>query len=221
MIQAALERVFVSGEIPQSSLMQRVRVHLGLKLALYAALTLVFCIPYFLIQRVAWIHPRTLPLTPIDEAIGYFPGSVYAYQSVYLFIPLLPFLAATREDLFRFARGFLLLCLVSFTIFLFLPVAGPRPEHAAGNWMTQFVFSYDTNLNAFPSLHVGLAAYSVLFGAVTQSRRLVAVCALWLMVIMFATLAMKQHYFLDLPPALALAWLAHRWAWWSDKWWRR
>jgi len=80
--------------------------------------------------------------------------------------------------------------------------------------MTQFVFSYDRNLNAFPSLHAGLAAYSVLFGSATQSGRLVAVCGLWLVVIMFATLATKQHYFLDLPPALLLAWLAHRWAGW-------
>lgn len=214
MIHVAVERVIVGSEIPQPSLMQRVRAHLWLKLVLYALLTIVFCIPYFLIQRVPGIHPRTLPLTPVDEAIGYLPGSVYAYQSVYLLIPLLPFLATRRADLFHFVRGFFLLSVVSCTIFLFFPVAGPRPEHAAGNWMTQLVFSYDRNLNAFPSLHVGLAAYSVLFGSATQSRRLVALCALWLAVIMFATLAMKQHYFLDLPPALVLAWLAHRWAWW-------
>lgn len=214
MIQAATDRVFVGGGIPQPSFMSRVRAHLWLKLVLYALLTIVFCVPYFLIQRISGIHPHTLPLTPIDEAIGYLPGSVYAYQSVYLLIPLLPFLATRRTDLFCFARGFLLLSGVSCTIFLLFPVAGPRPEHAAGNWMTQLVFSYDKNLNAFPSLHVSLAAYSVLFGSATQSRRLVAVCALWLAVIMFATLAMKQHYFLDLPPALVLAWLAHRWAWW-------
>ena len=214
MIRSAVESVPIGGEIRQTSLMQRIQAHLFLKLALYAALSIAFCVPYFLIQRLPWIHPRTLPLTWIDQAIGYRPGAVYAYQSVYLLIPLLPFLAAGREDLFRFARGFLLLSLVSFTIFLLLPVAGPRPEQAAGNWMTQFVFSYDRNLNAFPSLHTGLAAYSVLFGSATRPGRLVAVCSLWLVVIMFATLATKQHYFLDLPPALLLAWLAHRFAGW-------
>jgi len=189
MIRAAVQSLSIGDETPQTSLMQRVRAHIFLKLALYAVLSIAFCVPYFLIQRLPWIHPQTLPLTWIDEAVGYRPGAVYAYQSVYLLIPLLPFLAVEREDLFRFTRGFLFLCFMSFTIFLFLPVAGPRPEHAAGNWMTQFVFSYDRNLNAFPSLHAGLAAYSVLFGSAIQAGRLVAVCGLWLGVIMFATLA--------------------------------
>lgn len=212
MIRAAIEVMPIGREISQTSLIQRVRTHLLLKLAFYLALSIVFCVPYFLIQRLPLIHPRTLPLTWVDEAIGYRPGAVYAYQSVYLLIPLLPFLATGREDLFRFSRGFLFLCLVSFTMFVLWPVAGPRPEHAAGNWMTKLVFSYDRNLNAFPSLHAGLAAYSVLFGSATQPARLVAICGLWLVVILFATLATKQHYFLDLPPALLLAWLAHRWA---------
>src|SRR5215831_5184864 len=145
MIRAALASVSIVDEGPQIGLMQRVRANISLKLACYAVLTIAFCVPYFLIQRIPWIHPRTLPLTWIDEAIGYRPGAVYAYQSVYLLIPLFPFLAVSREDLFRFARGFQLLCFVSFTIFLLFPVAGPRPEHAAGNWMTRLVFSYDRN----------------------------------------------------------------------------
>jgi hypothetical protein len=194
--------------------MDRVRGYFVLKLTLYLALSLVFCLPYFLIQRLPGIHPRTLPLTWIDQAIGYQPGAIYAYQSVYLLIPLSPFLAVKQQDLFRFARGFVLLCGASFAVFLLFPVAGPRPDQAAGNWMTQLVFSYDRNLNAFPSLHAGLAAYSVLFGSLTQSGRVVTLCSAWLLVIMFATLATRQHYFLDLPPALLLAWLAHRWAGW-------
>jgi hypothetical protein len=215
MIPAAVDRMLADSPIVRPGLVDRVRVHFPLKLKLYLGLSIVFCVPYFVIQRLPWIHPRTLPLTWIDEAIGYRPGAIYAYQSVYVLIPLLPFVAITRDELSRYARGFLMLCTVSFTIFLLFPVAGPRPEQAAGNWMTQLVFSYDRNLNAFPSLHAGLAAYSVLFGSVTQAGRLVVICTLWLLVIMFATLATKQHYFLDLPPALLLAWLAHRWAGWQ------
>jgi membrane-associated phospholipid phosphatase len=115
-------------------------------------------------------------------------------------------------------KGFLLLCAVCFITFLVFPVLGPRLEYAQGNWMTQVVFSYDKNLNAFPSLHAGLATYSVLFGFTLahgchELRRLAWIGALWAGLIMFSTVATRQHYFVDLPPAMALAWIAHRWAW--------
>ena len=40
-----------------------------------------------------------------------------------------------------------------------------------------------------------------------------ALSALWGAAILYGTLATKQHWVADLPPAFALAWLAHRWAW--------
>jgi membrane-associated phospholipid phosphatase len=97
-------------------------------------------------------------------------------------------------------------------------VLGPRPEHAQGNRMTQIVFSYDKNLNVFPSLHVGLAVYSVLFGLTIargcqQLRWLAMIGALWTGLIMISTVATRQHYFVDIPPAVVLAWIAHRWVW--------
>lgn len=214
MIPVAVRPVFLQNGKLDFAFAERFRVHLSLKLGLYLVLSIAFCCPYFIIERLPWLHPRSLPLSWIDQAIGYEPGAIYAYQSVYLLIPLLPFLATAPEELFRFARGFLLLCAVSFVVFLLFPVYGPRPDHAAGNWMTQAVFSYDRNLNTFPSLHVALAAYSVLFGySAVRARRLIIFCSIWCAVIAFATLATKQHYFVDLPPALLLAWISHRWAW--------
>lgn len=199
-------------------LASRFRACLELKLGLYLFLTIVFCLPYFTIQRVVWLHPHTFSLGYIDQAIGFHPNAIYAYQSAYLLIPMFPFLATRREELFRFMRGFLGLCAVCFITFLVFPVLGPRPEHAQGNWMTQVVFSYDKNLNAFPSLHAGLAVYSVLFGfSLTRGcqdlRWLAMIGTLWAGVIMVSTVATRQHYFVDLPPAVVMAWIAHRWAW--------
>jgi len=41
----------------------------------------------------------------------------------------------------------------------------------------------------------------------------VLLSALWGALILYGTLATKQHWIADLPPAFVLAWVAHRWAW--------
>ena len=189
-----------------------------LKLRLYLVLSAVFCGPYFAIQRLAWLPPHVLSPNIMDRAAGFHPETIYLYQSVYLLIPVFPFLAGSREELFRYTKGFLWLCAVCFVTFIYFPVLGPRPESAQGNWMTQIVYTYDKNLNVFPSLHAGLAVYSVLFGfAISRIqpplRKLAIVGAVWAGTIMVSTLTTKQHYFVDLPPAVVLAWIAHRWAW--------
>jgi PAP2 superfamily len=208
-ISPALER-----RHPPTSVLESLRAEWQFKLVLYLGLSFAFCAPYFAIERMNWLSPHTLAVTWLDRAIGYHPASIYAYQSVYLLIPLLPFLSASRTELWRFSSGFLLLCGISFTVFLVFPVAGPRPDGAAANWMTQLVYSYDRNVNVFPSLHVAFAAYSILFGyACRREIWLNLGCTSWLVAIMYATVATKQHYMIDLPPALLLSWVSHRWAW--------
>jgi len=192
-----------------------------LKAALGAGLTAFFCGPYFALQHVALVEPRRLSLSGLDRAIGFAPGWVWGYQSVYLLIVLVPWLATRRDDLRRYARGFVLLAAAGFVCFLLYPVDGPRPPDVPRTGMWALLLAYDAPRNAMPSLHVGLAAYTVLFGARTLAAEAgarartawIAVGVLWLAVIAYATLATKQHYAVDLPPGLAGAWLAHAWVW--------
>jgi membrane-associated phospholipid phosphatase len=188
------------------------------KLVLYFALSFVFCLGYFGLQRFPFYPARTLPLSSLDQAIGFHPSAVLIYQSVYLLIPLFPFLARTPEQLFRYTRGFAWLCGVSFLIFALLPIAGPRPDVDSHNAMFQLMTTYDAKSNAMPSLHLGLAVYSVLFGyqlskGNVQLRRLVWVGVAWTFLIAYATLATKQHYAIDLLAGGALAALCHCLAW--------
>ena len=65
------------------------------------------------------------------------------------------------------------------------------------------------NLGAFPSLHVGATAYTVLFDA--RHNRLRA----WtyvpvLLLIAIATLVLRYHYVVDLLAGAGLAWIASR-----------
>ena len=200
---------------------RRLTAELPLKLQLSVALTLYFCVPYFALQAAPLFPVRTLPLTVLDRAIGFSPGWVWAYQSVYLLMALVPWLAISRDTLHRYARGFVLMSSLAFACFLLMPIAGPRPEDVPTAGMFALLVSYDRPLNAFPSLHCGLAAYSVLLASAIFRESLpprrrqfvVGLLTVWCLLICYATLATKQHYLVDLPPGMLLAWVCHRWAW--------
>jgi membrane-associated phospholipid phosphatase len=192
--------------------------HARLKLGLTVGLVMAFCIPYFLIQRFPVRPPRTLHPSGLDGLVPFQPAWTAVYQSLYLLMPGVAWLADSAESLLRYARGFVALSAAGFAVFMAFPVVGPRPLVASPEGLYGLLVRYDSPLNCFPSLHVALAAYSLLFAQhlLTGARRVVAglvwPSAAWTAAIAYSTLATKQHYAVDLPAGLLLALLAHRWA---------
>ena len=192
-----------------------------MKLALTLLLTGGFCVPYFALQRALVLPVRTLPFTAIDRAIDFNPHWVWVYQSVYVLLLLVPWLTTTREALRTYATGFIVLSMAGFLCFFFMPVRGPRPDSAITNPMFRFLTWYDRPLNCFPSLHVGLAVYTMLVAArlfdevLPRSLRDPAVVFgwTWTALVAYAALATKQHYAIDLPAGALLAYLCH-WSTW-------
>ncbi len=191
------------------------------KAALTFGLAAFFCAGYFGLQQADLFPPYPIPLTGPDRWIGFRPEWTGVYQSIYLLLPVTPWLAATPAELRVYARGFLLLSVVSFAVFSLFPVEAPRPvEHAPGHALFNLLTAYEGRLNAFPSLHAGLIAYSIFFGerisrGTSRPRRalLLAGLSFWGAAILFAALAVKQHYWIDLPAGIGLAWVCHRAAW--------
>lgn len=190
----------------------RMKVWLGALLAIY------FCVGYFGIQQLNPLRPPLrLPLIGPDRWIGFSPGWVWVYQSVYLMLPA-AWLAQTREQLWRYAAGFILVTSIAFACFLVWPVTGPRPDDASlsGGGLYSLLVRYDRPTNCLPSLHVALAVYSVLFAVRIlriASVQVMSLLAIWTLLIACSTLATRQHYFLDLPPGVLLGWIGHRAAW--------
>ncbi len=190
------------------------------KLALYGVLSLAFCVPYFVIQHWPVFHIHSMPLLWLDRWIGFDPRWIYVYQSVYLLIPLTPWLATDRQHLWRYAKSFLLLCGSSFLIWVVFPIAAPRPSLTPHDGMWGVLLSYDGLINTLPSLHVGLATLAVLFGQaslpadmVIVKRLFLGALIIWTLLISYATLATKQHYAVDLPAGALLAWICHHYVW--------
>ena len=199
----------------------RLRLELGPKVGVLLGLTVGICVPYFLLQRGTLFPLRTLPRTGLDAWIGFDPVWVWVYATIAVLVPLLPLQATSREELVRYAKGLALLCAACFAIFLLFPVEGPRPLAPPDQASYRALISVDSPTNSMPSLHAALTLYSFLFGhrvlrnvLGSAGRAAYALGAVaWTGAILYSTLALKQHWALDLPPGLALAWLAHRWAW--------
>jgi membrane-associated phospholipid phosphatase len=203
---------------PAQALSARLGSHTALKLGLTVSLVLAFFVPYFALQQFPLRAPRTLPLSGLDARVPFQPGWAAIYQSLYLMMPMVAWMADSADSLRRYARGFLALAVAGFAVFVAYPVAGPRPDLPTPPGLYGLLVRCDSPLNSFPSLHVALAAYSLLFaqrllgGAGAVARRLVWPGALWTAAIAYSTLATKQHYAVDLPAGLMLALVAHRWA---------
>jgi PAP2 superfamily protein len=200
----------------QPSLVNRLRAHWPAKLLLGGLLTTIFCTGYFLISYHPFRTPIFFPLTFIDRVIPFSPSWVWAYQSIYLLL-LVAWLAEDSDQLKRYGIGFGLMMAVGFTFFLLWPVAGPRPIEATNEAMYRLLVRYDTTLNSFPSMHIALATYSACVALVvtegTLRRVLIVTLPVWVALIAYATLATKQHYWIDLPPGIFLGWLAQLVAW--------
>ena len=187
------------------------------KLVLLAVLPALFCLGYFTLQHVTLFAPTTFPLTALDRAIEFAPHWIYAYQSLYLLMPIAPLLATRRAQLDRYTEGFWWLAAAGFLIFLCYPVASPRPDGMTGVAAFDLLTSFEGKLNAFPSLHAGLLTYSLIFArwafpseiSTPLGRALFFSGLLWGGAILYATLATKQHYAVDLPAGIVLAWLSH------------
>jgi membrane-associated phospholipid phosphatase len=176
--------------------------------------------PYFLIQRFPLWSAHHYAPSSLDRWVGLDPGWVWVYLSVYLLVPIAPWLVTEAADLRRYARGIVWLALIACTIFLLYPIVGPRPDPLPEtNALYDFLVRLDRPTNSFPALHVAVPAYSLLFGASLlppgqggrPGRVALVLGWLWLLLVAYATLATKQHFVADVAGGLALGWLVSRW----------
>jgi hypothetical protein len=214
---------------PGNRLRARFRAHLGAKMVVWVGLTIGICVPYFGLQRLDVLGLQRLdpfstwlvPETALDRAVPFEPRWIWPYVSVAVLVAIAPLMATSQIALRRYSVGLALLCTTCFAVFLFFPVAGPRPSVLPDLALYRFLVSVDRPTNSLPSLHVGLVVYSLLYcdrvlRAGTDPGRLAVLRvlgAVWGVAILYSTLATKQHWAVDLPPAIVIAYGAYAFAW--------
>lgn len=151
-----------------------------------------------------------MPESFCDRVIPFSGKAVWIYMSVYLLMPIGPFLMTRRRQIIRYAAGLMLIGALADLVFIVRPTWCPRPGVSGTSAAYQMLIAVDNPFNAFPSLHAAFAVYSALCaGLVLRELRSHALwrSALWLwaFLILFATLATKQHMMADIVAGSVLA----------------
>jgi membrane-associated phospholipid phosphatase len=197
----------------------RFATHWKRKLLLTLLLNAIFWFGYGYLARNAFFRTTTLPLTWFDELIPFNPAFALPYLSIYILTFVIPWSIMEPEHLRRYTVGLLFLSATSFLIFFLFPVASPRPDEIPHKFFYDLVLKMDGTLNAFPSLHAGFLLYTLGLGCVLFADKLSWFRCLffgfWGMLILYATIATRQHYFLDLLAGGILGYCAHLLAWGS------
>jgi membrane-associated phospholipid phosphatase len=182
---------------------RRVQAHWRLKLGLSVAINVLFWCGYSFLARHAFFPLHTLPRTWFDTAIPFQPEPwTWVYLSQFIASGVLPWLIDEREILRRYVVGLALMAATSFAVFAFFPVASPRMEGVEARGAMGLVLAYDGTLNAFPSLHAAFLVYLARLGwrmfRDSAPGWVWLAASAWGVGILYATIATRQHYALDL-----------------------
>jgi membrane-associated phospholipid phosphatase len=171
----------------------------------------VFFVAYFHVLRSTAHQAVLMPVTAIDDLVGFQPAALYAYVSLWLYVGLPPAIMLGWRELLGYAGWIAALCIAGLACFWFWPTAVP-PHLVDINLHPGYrlIRGLDAPGNACPSLHVAAAAFSAiwldrLLAEVGTGWRLRTVNWAWFAAIAWSTLATKQHVALDVLAGILLA----------------
>jgi len=176
----------------------------------------VFFISYFGVMKhpAPFAEVHVVPLLIVDHWITVQEWALIPYASLWLYVCLASALICTRTELFEYMVGTSILCITGLAIFWLFPTTVPDFNI---DWhlypALAFLKNADGGANALPSLHVAFAVFTAAFLRV-QLRACGAPFALrtsnmlWAALIVYSTLATRQHVFLDVMSGTILGLLA-------------
>ncbi len=176
-----------------------------------AAFMAIFFYSYFAVLRSPIGPVTVMPTTWVDDRIAFWPPAFYLYASLWLYTALVPALQPSLVKLVGYGCGIGAVCLAGLVIFSFFPTAVP---FGFADWLVDpslsLLRSLDMGGNACPSLHVATALFSGFclqrllreLGGPPWVRLLNWI---WCALIIYSTMAIKQHVFWDVVAGAALA----------------
>lgn len=209
-MQLCGNRDYMDGSNFLHNLIVRFWIHWCLKAVGVMAFTGIFFAIYFYLLKHSLFPITQMPLTVVDRFIGFQPYFLYFYLSLWVYVSLVPALIKTKRELFYYGGYIGVMCLVGIAIYIGFPTTIPN---ALIDWnhYPEFTFlkTVDAAGNAFPSMHVASAFFS-LFWLREQLKQMKAprfflwINWLWCLGIIYSTVAIKQHVFLDVLGGIVL-----------------
>jgi len=202
---------------------QQMRRRFWLKFFGISGFMWLFFVGYFQVLRHP-VRPVTeMPLTLLDQWVPFEPLALVAYVSLWVYVGIPAGLLPSLRQLVAYGLWAGALCITGLVCFYAFPTAVPRPlmpVDVAQHPGFALLQGVDAAGNAFPSLHVATALFSAFwidrllrqFAAPWLPR---AVNVLWVLLIVYSTMAIKQHVALDVAGgtllALLFVWSSMRW----------
>ncbi len=165
----------------------------------------LFTVFYLGVSRVLVFEAVEVQQLPIDRLVPFTPWSIWVYLSTFPFLFGLFWVAERPDNLSRLLFGFTALLLTSSAIFWFFPTTIPRTPYAVeatgfspNALALDFLRLIDKPTNCVPSLHVSASLlFTLFFFNEARYRRYFPMVVLWFLLIVWSTMATKQHYFID------------------------
>lgn len=163
----------------------------------------IFMAIYFALLNHPLFTVTVMPLQPLDHWISFEPWAVGPYASLWLYVGVAPSLLWLRGEMGRYLTAATLLCLIGCSVFFFWPTQVPKFAVDWARWpAVNLLKSADNAGNACPSLHVAFAVLTAiwlhwLLRRVGAPRWLHGINAVWCVLIIWSTMATRQHVALD------------------------
>ncbi len=179
-------------------------------LAAALALTVFIAGTYLGSQRVNFRPVHWLRPTALDRAIPVAPLAVYLYVTFYPFLWIVGLLC-DRTTFRRYLIALVATAALSCVFFVFFPTGVARGEIETRSAPALYGLITRTDLprNALPSEHASLSIIAALVcrQALCDRPLLRAVSFVWIALILWSTLAIRQHVLADLLAGAALGFL--------------
>ena len=201
-------------------IVRRMGHHTFLKAAGTRLFMALFFWGYFVVLRNPMRPPTIVPLTAVDEWVKFTPAAFLPYVSLWVYVSLPPAFLLGFATLVRFAAWMGALCLGCLGVFWVFPTqVPPFSLDLAGHAGMAMLRGVDASGNACPSLHVASAVFAAFW--LERVGRAMGIPP-WLrgasvvecLLILWSTMATRQHAFLDVLAGLLVGalfgWLSLR-----------
>src|SRR5580658_7832248 len=133
-----------------------------IKMAGTTAIMTAFFAVYFYLLNHSRLPVTTVPRIFVDRMIAFRPGALPLYVSLWVYVPLAPALFRYTSEMRAYTVAVLVLSAIGFGIFILWPTTIPKPEFdQAPVPSLAYLKAVDASGNAFPSLHVAFAVFTV------------------------------------------------------------
>lgn len=198
--------------------------YLPLKVLGISGFMWIFFFGYFQTLRYP-VHPVfEMPTTALDALVPFQPEALAAYVSLWVYVGVAPGLLLRLRELVAYGLWAAAMCGCGLLIFHFWPTAVPRPDVEVSSYPGfALLQGVDAAGNACPSLHVAAAVFTAIWverlmrtvGAPASLRLLNLV---WMLAIVWSTVAIRQHVVLDAVAGAALGTLFAGLSIWLNPW---